>query len=199
MQRYAKIPESIVKLRDPNLLLLWSDLYLAEVARQTHDHVANIAFHNVSRSRYYRILRRVRDYIKKDKSIKSTETRVRLDRDLSETRVRLDRDLSETQLVQTIPIVTDSKITKRDSSETQLTLERDSSETQLRLERDSTPLQVRREGIHIGLYKDKDKDKDNFYNEPRLKSDRELYEMTTQDRLRYIALNEQRLKEAGRL
>ena len=188
MQRYAKIPESIVKLRDPNLLLLWSDLYLAEVARQTHDHVANIAFHNVSRSRYYRILRRVRDYIKKDKSIKSTETRV-----------RLDRDLSETQLVQTIPIVTDSKITKRDSSETEVKLERDSSETEVRLDRDSTPLQVRREGIHIGLYKDKDKDKDNFYNEPRLKSDRELYEMTTQDRLRYIALNEQRLKEAGRL
>ncbi len=202
MQRYAKIPESVIRSGDSSLIALWALLYLEEVARHPHSHKHNMKKYGMNRSRYYRIVRRVRAFIEKDNTQRSrAATQVRLKRDSSKTQVRLKRDSSETQTPQTIPAISESVIPEWDSSETQATLERDSSDTEVTPEQDSPALQVRRAGLSIGPYKDKEKNQDHdiYYEEPMLKSDRELFEMNTVDRLRYIQLNEQRLKQAGRI
>ena len=202
MQRYAKIPESVIRSGDSSLIALWALLYLEEVARHPHSHKHNMKKYGMNRSRYYRIVRRVRAFIENDNTQRSrAATQVRLKRDSSKTQMRLKRDSSETQTPQTIPAISESIIPEWDSSDTKLTLERDSSDTEVRPEQDSPALQVRRAGLSIGPYKDKEKNQDHdiYYEEPRLKSDRELFEMNTVDRLRYIQLNEQRLKQAGRI
>ena len=202
MQRYAKIPESVIRSGDSSLIALWALLYLEEVARHPHSHKHNMKKYGMNRSRYYRIVRRVRAFIENDNTQRSrAATQVRLKRDSSKTQMRLKRDSSETQTPQTIPAISESIIPEWDSSDTKLTLERDSSDTEVRPEQDSPALQVRRAGLSIGPYKDKEKNQDHdiYYEEPRLKSDRELFEMNTVDRLRFIQLNEQRLKQAGRI
>lgn len=202
MQRYAKIPESVIRSGDSSLIALWALLYLEEVARHPHSHKHNMKKYGMNRSRYYRIVRRVRAFIENDNTQRSrAATQVRLKRDSNKTQVRLKRDSSETQTPQTIPAISESIIPEWDSSDTKLTLERDSSDTEVTPEQDSPALQVRRAGLSIGPYKDKEKNQDHdiYYEEPRLKSDRELFEMNTVDRLRYIELNKQRLKQAGRI
>lgn len=202
MQRYAKIPESVIRSGDSSLIALWALLYLEEVARHPHSHKHNMKKYGMNRSRYYRIVRRVRAFIENDNTQRSrAATQVRLKRDSNKTQVRLKRDSSETQTPQTIPAISESIIPEWDSSDTKLTLERDSSDTEVTPEQDSPALQVRRAGLSIGPYKDKEKNQDHdiYYEEPMLKSDRELFEMNTVDRLRYIELNKQRLKKAGRI
>lgn len=201
MQRYAKVPDFIVLSEDQQLITLWSVIYLSEVSRQRHDHQKNMRKYSMNRSRYFRLLKRVRDYINEETRARSPGTQARLRRDSSRTRLRLQRDSIETPTVQTNPDISESVIPDWDSSETIVRLDQDSSDTIVRLGQDSTPVQVRRDGVHVGLYKNKDNNKDHdiSFQEPILKSDREIYEMTTEERIRYIRLNEQRLKQAGRI